>query len=80
MAVGAFKHGGADDSIALNQSDCWKRFSYMTCCKNNMAAGVKKKDENNEHILYNLFVHAEWNLDGEVLVRNLLFAGQFGCL
>ena len=33
-----------------------------------MAAGVKKKDENIDHILYNLLVHAEWNLDGEVLV------------
>ena len=42
-------------------------------CKNNMAAGAKKKDENNDHILYNLLVHAEWNLDGEVLVRNLIF-------
>ena len=41
---------------------------------------MKKKDENNDHILYNLLVHAEWNLDGEVLVRNYIFCGYFGCL
>lgn len=34
-----------------------------------MAAGVKKKEENSDHILYNLLVHAEWNLDDELLVK-----------
>jgi hypothetical protein len=52
----------------------------MTCGQNNMAAGVKKKDEKNDHILYNLLVHAEWNLDGEVLVGSQLFCEHFKCL
>ena len=43
-----------------------------------MADEVKKKDESiNDHILYNLLVHAEWNLDGEVLVGALIFCEHF---
>jgi hypothetical protein len=45
-----------------------------------MADEVKKKDESNDHILYNLLVHAEWNLDGEVLVGALIFCEYFKCL
>lgn len=46
-----------------------------------MADEVKKKDESiNDHILYNLLVHAEWNLDGEVLVGALIFCEHFKCL
>jgi hypothetical protein len=46
--------------------------------KNNMADEVEQKDENiNDHILYNLLVHAEWNLDEEVLVGSLIFCEHF---
>ncbi|XP_028411208.1 LOW QUALITY PROTEIN: neuroblastoma-amplified sequence-like [Dendronephthya gigantea] len=47
-----------------------------------MAAGLKKKDENNDHILYNLLVHAEWNLDEEIQSKSgldiLQQRGSFG--
>ena len=44
-----------------------------------MADEGTKKD-NNDHILYNLLVHAEWNLEGEVLVGVEMFRSCFNLL
>lgn len=52
-------------SRTYNQLDCWIVCRSMTCSKNNMATEKKNMD----YILYNLLVHAEWPLEGEVLVR-----------